>query len=62
MNPFFPYGPDPYRSVGKVRERVCKFLLGELMRWLVFSGQIDLSQPAGRRRLRDGDKFASTVT
>jgi hypothetical protein len=62
MTLFSPYGPEPYRSVGRVREQVCKFLFGELVRWLVLTGQIDLSQPSGRHRLRDGDKFASAVT
>jgi hypothetical protein len=58
---FSPYGPDPFIGVAAVRRQVCEFLLSELVRWLVQSGQIDISVPAGRRRLRDGDHFASTV-
>jgi hypothetical protein len=48
--------------VAAVRRQVSEFLLSELIRWLVQTGQIDVSIPAGRRRLRDGDHFASTVT
>ena len=61
-NRFSPYGPDPYRSVGRVRRQVCEFLLTELVRWLVQSGQVDISQPAGQRRLHDGQTPASEFT
>lgn len=57
-NLFSPYGPEPYRSVGQVKEQVCRFLFAELVRWLVQSNQINVTQPAGQRRLQDGDTFA----
>lgn len=59
---FFPYGPEPYRSVGRIRRQVSRFLLVELIRWLVQTDQIDISRPVGRSRLRDGDTFADVFT
>jgi hypothetical protein len=52
----------PTEFVAAVRRQVGEFLLSELVRWLVQSGQIDISVPAGRRRLPNGGYFASTVT
>ena len=52
-DPLFPYGPEPYRSIGPIRRQVCEFLLTELLLWLVHSGQLDISQRPGRQRLSD---------
>lgn len=51
--PVFPYGPEPYQSIGPIRRRICEFLLEELLLWLAHSGRIDLSQRPGQRRLAD---------
>ena len=53
IRPFFPYGPEPYCSIGPIRRQVCEFLLTELLLWLVHSGQLDISQHPGRQRLSD---------
>jgi hypothetical protein len=50
---FSPYGPDPYRSLGAIRRQVCTFLFEELLRWLIHSGQLDLTQRPGQRRFAD---------
>jgi SRSO17 transposase len=50
--PFFPYGPEPYRSIGPIRRQVCQFLMEELIRWLVSTGQVDVAISPGRQRFR----------
>jgi SRSO17 transposase len=50
--PLFPYGPEPYRSIGPIRRKVCEFLLEELVRWLVSTGQVNVSIPPGRQRFQ----------
>jgi len=52
MSRFSPYGPEPYGSIGAIRRQVCAFLTTELILWLVHSGQIDVTQHPGQRRLK----------
>ena len=58
---FFPYG-RPVRQRGRRSASGLRILAQRIGPLVVQSGQIDIAVPAGRRRLRDGDHFASTVT